>query len=135
MSIYASKSIPQLKLIAEKHFNAFIRQRDNKGGYFVCISCNKPKRTDSGQYHAGHYLSAGHHSYTKFNEQNVNGQCAHCNTFLHGNLINYRKGLIRKIGLVAVEQLESFKHYPMKWDRFELIGVIELYMSKIKQAA
>jgi len=133
MSIYDKKSIPQLIQIAQKHFNAYIRARDAKDGYFICISCNTPKILEKMQ--AGHYLSAGHHSYLRFNPENVHGQCIRCNMHLHGNPTNYRINLIRKIGQETVEALEATMHTSIKQDRFTLMEIIEKYKSLVKQAA
>ena len=120
---YKGKSIPQLIKIAERYFNAFIRQRDKSKG---CISCGKPVTE------AGHYLSAGHHAIHRFNEHNVNGQCTHCNRWLHGNLINYRIGLIAKIGEDKVEWIERTRNHSYKWDRFSLIDTILKYKRLLK---
>ncbi|MBO9671945.1 MAG: recombination protein NinG [Sphingobacteriaceae bacterium] len=131
---YKKESVSKLIKLAEKHFNAYIRLRDDRGGYFVCISCNSTKAITTA-YHAGHYLSAGHHSYHRFNELNVHGQCLRCNCHLHGNLIPYRTNLVKKIGEQAVLELESTKNLSIKWDRLDLIAIIETYKSKLKQAA
>jgi hypothetical protein len=64
--------------------------------------------------HAGHYMSVGARPELRFDENNVNAQCAPCNNHLSGNIVLYRKGLIAKIGLEAVEALEGPhepKHY------------------------
>ena len=82
-------------------FNKYIRLRDQNDG---CISCGS---TSASAYHAGHYRSIGSAGHLRFNEQNCHRQCAACNTHLSGNLIRYRLGLIRKIGILAVETLES----------------------------
>ena len=105
-------------------FNKFIRLRD-KG--LNCISCNKPAKKEN----AGHYKSAGGHPEHRFNEKNVHLQCEYCNTFLHGNLIEYRKGLIKKIGLEEVELLENHI-IPMKYSIPELIKLKVIYKEKIK---
>ena len=102
-------------------FNKFIRERDKDKG---CISCN------SGVDHAGHYLSQGHHSALRFNEVNVNGQCLRCNNFLHGNLINYRQGLVKKYGEQKVLLLENNGRNIKKWSRTELLAIIQLYGKK-----
>jgi len=130
---YSNKTIQQLLLVAQKVFNAFIRQRDSKGDYFVCISCNRHQALH--QMNAGHFYSAGNHSYLRFNENNVHGQCIRCNMHLHGNLIPYQAGLIRKIGLDKVQELDQWKHFSMKWDRVQLIGIIQLYKQYLKEAA
>jgi hypothetical protein len=86
---------------AQTVFNAFIRERDRDQ---PCISCG---RHHTGQYHAGHYLSVGAHPELRFTEINVAKQCSACNTHLSGNVIEYRKNLIEKIGLSLVEGLEG----------------------------
>lgn len=129
-SSYTNKTLPQLLLLAQKHFNAYIRKRDSKGEYFICISCGQYK--SSSTMHAGHYLSAGHHSYLRFNETNVHGQCPACNTHLHGNLINYRINLVKKIGIDEVERMESIRNTSHKWDKFDVISVIEEYKGLAK---
>lgn len=113
------KLIPLPKLLkrAQEVFNAYIRNRDQNKG---CISC-------FGQVEqAGHYLSQGHHSALRFNEVNTNGQCVRCNCFLHGNLINYRKGLIKRYGEERVLMLENAGKFK-KWSRFELEAIIKMY--------
>ena len=82
-------------------FNKYIRLRDQDDG---CISCGSKSAFS---YHAGHYRSIGSAGHLRFNELNCHRQCSACNTHLSGNLIRYRSGLIRKIGIHAVEALES----------------------------
>lgn len=117
-----TKIIPLPKLLAKTQtvFNKFIRNRDKQKG---CISCG------SEVTEAGHYFSQGHHSALRFNEMNTNGQCVRCNRFLHGNLINYRKGLVARYGEEKVLMLENSadlrKH--RKWQRYELEELIKMY--------
>jgi hypothetical protein len=129
----SKRSIPSLLLLAQNVFNTYIRFRDSKGDYFICISCNQQKLL--GHMHAGHYYSAGHHSYLRFNEFNTHGQCERCNCFLHGNLTPYRENLIKKIGPVELEKLDIWKNFSHKWDKAQLIGIIQLYREKIKQSS
>lgn len=114
------KVIPLPRLIkkAQDVFNAWIRKRDEGRG---CISCG------SAVTEAGHYLSAGHNSALRFNEVNTNGQCTRCNCFMHGNLIEYRKGLVKKYGEEKVFMLESISHRIKRWIRFELEAIIQEY--------
>ena len=121
---YAKYSTSELLKRAQTIFNRYIRERDKD---LTCISCGSWANAQ-----AGHYMSAGHHSALRFNENNVHRQCAKCNTFLHGNLINYRKGLIKRIGEEKVRELEDTPRISHKWDRFELIHIIETYKQKIK---
>ena len=113
-----SKSIPSLLKKAQIVFNAWIRKRDQDKG---CISCGSEVNQ------AGHYLSQGHHGALRFNEVNVNGQCVRCNCFLHGNLINYRQGLVKKYGEQKVLLLETNTNRVKKWSRVELLAIIQTY--------
>jgi hypothetical protein len=96
---------------AQRFFNLFIRTRDAN---YPCISCN---RWHAGQYHAGHYRSVGSAPHLRFNELNCHRQCSVCNNHLSGNQLEYRRGLIAKLGIEAVEQLEADqepKHYTIE---------------------
>lgn len=110
---------------AQKAFNAYIRQRDDKE---PCISC---QRHHDGQYHAGHYRTVGAAKQLRFNEDNCHKQCAPCNNHLSGNLTEYRINLIKKIGLEKVEDLESnseIKRYSIE----EYQTIEKRYKDKLK---
>ena len=92
---------------AQVEFNKFIRLRDQK---LPCVSCG---RFHQGQWHAGHYRSVGSSPELRFNELNVWRQCSACNNYLSGNIVNYRKSLVERIGLEKVDWLEG-KHEPLK---------------------
>ena len=111
---------------AQSEFNRFIRLRD---AGLPCVSCG---RFHEGQWHAGHYLSVGAHPELRFNELNVWRQCQPCNAHLSGNQINYRKELVRRIGLEEVERLES-KHEPLKLTVDEIKELIKTYKAKCKE--
>ena len=128
---YEKATVPNLIARATKYFNAYIRKRDSKEGWFRCISCGDNKSVDKMQ--AGHYLSAGHNGAVRFDERNVHGQCHRCNLFLSGNLLEYRENLIQKIGLCEVEAIhQKSQMRGFKWDRFALIEIIETYKQKSK---
>jgi hypothetical protein len=110
-------SLPKLLAKAQKVFNAWIRERDRDKG---CISCGA-EITE-----AGHYRSQGHYSSLRFNEVNTNGQCVRFNRYLHGNLIEYRKGLVKRYGEHKVLLLESIGGFK-KWSRTELEAIIKMY--------
>ena len=111
---------------AQQEFNAFIRARDAS---LPCISCG---RHHQGQYHAGHYRTVGANPELRFNELNVHKQCAPCNDHLHGNLVNYRIELIRRIGIEGVEWLEG-AHYPAKYSIDDLKSIKVKYRLKLKK--
>ena len=128
---YSKYSIPNLRQKATFVFNRFIRDRDRDGEYYTCISCQSTKKIKGNDYQAGHFYSGGNYPEMKFNENNVWGQCKKCNYFVGGNLLEYRKNLIKKIGQKEVDRLdllaEMSKRTVFKWDRFALIEIIEKY--------
>jgi hypothetical protein len=114
-------------------FNTFIRERDKNEN---CISCNKSLIGDNPQkpkkFDAGHFRSVGSNPQLRFNEDNVYGQCVHCNRDKHGNLLEYRKNLIEKIGIEKVEYLENCNE-SNKLSIPEIQEKIKYYKDKIKQ--
>jgi len=113
--------------IAQQVFNKYIRLRD-KGN--VCISCQKiPKKEN-----AGHFWNANNHWSVRFDERNVHLQCEHCNTYLSGNLINYRENLLKKIGKDEYYNLEQESNKTRKFTIDEVKEIIAAYKQKIKDA-
>lgn len=91
---------------AQQAFNEFIRWRDKVAGYSD-ISSGRPLDWSGNQVDAGHYRSVGSAPHLRFDERNCHAQSKHDNRFLSGNAIDYRLGLIARIGLEAVEALEA----------------------------
>jgi hypothetical protein len=113
---------------AQAALNRWIREvRDAD---MPCISCG---RHHKGQYHAGHYLARGSHPHLALSETNLAKQCAPCNTHLSGNQLNFRVGLIERIGLPAVEALEADKT-PRKWTIEVLKAIKADYLNRLKEA-
>lgn len=110
---------------AQAAFNAFVRERDKD---LPCISC---QRIHPGQYHAGHYRTIGSCPELRFDELNNHKQCAPCNNHLSGNLINYRRNLIIKIGLAEVERLEG-PHPPLKLTIDDIKAIKAKYSQLLK---
>jgi hypothetical protein len=114
--------------IAQTHFNEYIRLRDKDKG---CISCGKELK--KGNTDAGHYMSSGGHYNVRFNEDNVHGQCSRpCNKDKSGDLLNYRKGLINRIGLERLEHLESISNITRKFTINEVKEIAEVYKEKVR---
>ena len=111
---------------AQACFNKYIRLRDAK---YPCISCG---RHHKGQFHAGHYRTVGASPELRFNELNVHKQCAPCNDHLSGNIVNYRIGLIKKIGIEKVAWIEG-PHEPKKNTIPEIIEIKEKYKQELKE--
>lgn len=100
----AMRTKPQLTKLAQTAFNAFIRARDAGK---PCISCGVTLGNEPNSYDAGHYRSVGSAPHMRFVEDNCHGQCKHCNNHLAGNHVEYRKGLLARIGPRNVELIEA----------------------------
>lgn len=128
---YKGKSISYLKKKATIHFNKFIRLRDSKDGMGYCISSGQTLHVPSANAHAGHFYSGGKYPALRYNEDNVHLQGKSDNYFAGGNLLEYRKNLIKKIGEERVKILDDkaswSKRNVFKWDRWFLIEIIEKY--------
>lgn len=112
-------------------FNAYIRERDKDQ---ACICCGKPLGESKlgGGFDCGHYRSTGSAPHLRFNEDNAHGQTKFCNRYRAGNAINYRFGLIKRIGLERVEALEA-DNEPRKWTIDELKELKQKYKDKLKE--
>jgi hypothetical protein len=111
---------------AQQVFNRYIRLRDKDE---PCISCG---RHHQGQYHAGHFRTTAAAPQLRFNEEQVWKQCAPCNSYLSGNLLEYRKRLIQKIGVERVEALENDSSIK-RWTIEELQEIKKIYKQKCKE--
>ena len=112
-------------------FNAYIRARDQAAGH-DCISSGRPLDWSGNAVDAGHYRSTGAAPHLRFNEDNCHAQSKRENQYLAGNAIDYRIGLIDRIGLARVEALEADNEI-RKWNREELIAIRDEYRAKAKQ--
>jgi hypothetical protein len=111
---------------AQTAFNAFIRQRDAGN---ACISCG---RRSGCKINAGHYRSVGAAPELRFEELNVHLQCEHCNSYKSGNAIDYRLGLIKKLGTAKVVWLEG-KHDPKHYTIEDIKEIKTRYLRKTRE--
>lgn len=127
----ALKTIPDLIKEAQVAFNAYIRERDKDQ---PCICCGKPLGHEGvgGGFDCGHYRSVGSASHLRYDERNAHGQRKVCNRYGSGRAVDYRIGLIGRIGRDAVEALEA-DNTPKKWERDELIAIRDTYRAKKKE--
>lgn len=124
----------QLEKLARTIFQKWIRERDKD---LPCISCGKTEaELGKNMFDAGHFFSAERFTGLIFEETNVHKQCKFCNgTNMHGNLIEYRKGLIARYGEDYVFELESISdsNRVYKFSRTELIDIANKYKIKLKE--
>ena len=127
----AIKTLPMLKAEAQQAFNAYIRARDADK---PCICCGLPLSAGDvgGAFDCGHYRSVGSAQHLRYDERNAHGQRKQCNRWGAGRAVDYRIGLVARIGVAAVEALES-DNAPRKWLREELIYIRDRYRAKLKE--
>jgi hypothetical protein len=106
---------------AQQAFNAWVRERDHEQ---PCISCG----TTSAKWDAGHYRTVKAAPALRFDPRNCHKQCAQCNTFDAGNIVEYRLSLIRRIGADAVDSLEG-PHEAKKYTIDDLREIRDHYRS------
>ena len=126
LSKYRGKSLAYLTDKAQDAVNKFVRKRDSVNGYFICISCQLLKPVS--QMNAGHYYEKSIYKSVRFDLDNIHGQDVRCNKYLSGNLIEYRKNLLEKIGEEKLKQLDKLAELKnFRFTREFLIELIEKY--------
>ena len=119
------QTVAVVKKKADTWFSKYVRYRDaqKRGGeyYAPCITCDKwlPIK----QMHAGHFQSRRHNS-TRYDDENVNAQCAACNTYNQGEQFKYSKALNLKYGDGTAEKLEKLAQEYHKLTIEELNDII-----------
>jgi hypothetical protein len=99
---------------AQAVVNKVARLRDILAGH-ACISCGaRPDWRFGGAVDAGHYRSVGSAPHMRFFLPNIRLQCKRCNRDLGGATVSYRAGLVERIGINRVEEIESMQ-WTAKW--------------------
>lgn len=116
---------------AQKEFNKYIRLRD---AHQPCICCGASLGAGEvgGGYDAGHYRSVGSAPHLRFDERNCHAQRKQCNRYGSGRAVDYRLGLISRLGIEAVEALEAdqaSRHYSAD----DLKSIRDTYRAKAKE--
>ena len=110
---------------AQSVFNSWVRARDADQ---PCISCG---RHHQGKYDAGHYRSVGSNPALRFEPLNCHKQCVPCNQHKSGNAIEYRIGLVARIGAEAVAWLEG-RHEPKHYSIDDLKQIKARYLALVR---
>lgn len=116
---------------AQTAFNAYIRARDRDK---PCICCGLPLSAGEvgGHYDCGHYRSTGSAPHLRFHEDNAHAQRKQCNRWGAGRAVDYRLGLIARIGLARVEALEADQE-PRKYTADELRAIKAKYAAMARE--
>lgn len=107
-------------------FSQYIRLRDAspKSGLVRCISCGSVHHWTKIQN--GHYESRANMA-TRWSEANCHPQCVACNVMMHGNILAYRRAMVKMYGENAVNQIEVLAHTTKQWSTWELEEMIKYY--------
>ncbi|USW94191.1 recombination protein NinG [Pseudomonas proteolytica] len=116
---------------AQQAFNEYIRTRDQVAGH-LCISSGKALDWSGNAVDAGHYRSVGSAPHLRFDERNCHAQSKQDNRFLSGNAVDYRIGLIARIGQEAVDSLESDQSV-RKYTVDEIKAIKATYRAKTRE--
>lgn len=117
---------------AQREFNAFIRLRDHDKPCISCGEFNPGGDARGGKWDCGHYRSVGSAPELRFEEINAHRQCKRCNSYLGGNVVEYRKGLELRIGTESLAWLEGNHELPQR-THAELRDIAEHYKAATKQ--
>ena len=126
VALEALKTIPQLKKEAQHAFNRWVRMRD---AHEPCISCGAPPPNLNALHagrDAGHYRSTGSADHLRFHPDNCHAQCVSCNQWGAGRAVEYRMGLLARIGPERTNALE-FNNERQKWTREGLREIRDKY--------
>lgn len=127
------KTYPQLIAACQKVFNAVVRQRDIAQ---PCICCGREgTKVDALHAHGwdcGHYRSVGSAPQLRFNFDNAHRQLVYCNRHGAGRAVDYRLGLIARIGLERVEALEA-DNTPAKWTHDDLRRMTKDFQAQLRE--
>lgn len=116
---------------AQQAFNEYVRTRDQAAGH-PCISSGKPLDWSGNAVDAGHYRSVGSAPHLRFDERNCHAQSKQDNRFLSGNAVDYRIGLIARIGQEAVDALEADQSV-RKYSVEQIKGIKAYYRAKTRE--
>lgn len=116
---------------AQAAFNRYVRARD-AGQPCICCGRYSAGMSTGGDWDAGHYRSRGSAPHLRFDERNVHAQLKQCNRYDSGNVVGYRKGLIERIGIEAVEALEADQE-PRKYSVEALVAIKGEYAAKARK--
>ena len=124
---YNANKLPPRKAATKKACHLYIRMRDKDK---PCICCNEPLGDD---FHAGHFMESGNNPHTRYDENNIHGQRAYCNTFKGGDSGDYENNLRLRIGDAEVDRLKDLKGGTVKRTADDYRKIEAYYNDKIKE--
>ncbi len=116
-------------------FSKYIRLRDclrttGTSTHGKCITCGKLLSISFCD--AGHFVSRRYNS-TLFDEKNCHLQCRYCNRYLNGNLLEYRRQIIKLYGEGVDIELEDKAMEIKKYSINDLTKLAEYYRIEVEK--
>lgn len=125
-----ANSISKLTEVLDKTFSLFIRLRDtDRNGIFTCCTCHEKKEWH--QLNAGHFISRRFMN-TRWDEENVHGQCSKCNVILSGMQYDYSLFMDVRYGEGAAKRMHSKAQEVKKFTTDEIKVLITYYQNLVR---
>lgn len=130
----AKKKRPRQKAVdnLDEAFSKYIRIRDSQDGYCKCITCGKVAFWTKEGMQAGHFQTRVKYS-TRWDEKNVNAQCAGCNMTNGGQQYLHGLAIDKKFGEGTADELVIESYKIRKFTTIELQEMTEHYKSEFKR--
>lgn len=128
-------SVTKEKQKAWTVFSQYIRLRDcleTTGTLHMGKCCTCGKIISYKESQAGHFIP-GRGGAILFLENNVHLQCAGCNIYRHGNVVEYLEFMRNKYGQEVLNELIAKRHETHRWKVCELQEIREKYQQKVLQ--
>lgn len=95
-----------------------------------CVCCGEPLGEG---YHAGHLFESGNNTIIRFNEFNIHGQRAICNTAYNGDSGSYKPNAIKRVGLEKYNELKILSESKVvcRLTIEDYLNIIDYYKGKI----
>jgi len=123
---YNENKLSTRKRATKEACHLYIRTRDKDK---PCPCCGEPLGDD---FHAGHFWESGNFPFLRFNEDNIHGQKASCNTFKGGDSGFYRQNLIKRIGIERVTYLDDNRSNKVKLNADDYREIEQYFKAKLK---
>lgn len=125
--VFYASDLKTRKAAAILHCHNYIRERDKNKG---CITCGSS--LINVKFDAGHFMKSTH-SYTKFMEKNIHGQCVHCNQHNGGEELKYYQSMVLKYGELTTKALMRVRHRKVKRSPDDYKEIEIFYKIKLKR--
>ena len=81
------------------------------------------------KWDCGHYRSVGACLELRYDEENAHRQCVKCNRYLSGNAVEYRAGLLHRIGPDRLARVEG-PNAPVNYSVADLQELVKKFKDK-----